>query len=757
MPKVQKIPTGRSLAIVPLTSSLVPQKGTAGTFTRNSVQYTTDFENILRPVYSGSAAFEGPRVVSNINKSSEGLPSYYSGVNLTKDPVTTYNYNGITLQRVYGNNFYTFLYENLSAGVIPLTIGKKYLYSCYIKGSTDNQLYLMRNLLLGTSNGHGAKLVNSTPRRIWGIAGATSTYKWDAGANPTVALGSGAEDWPSWIGQNNSPALDLQIGGMMIEEIDSTTKAAVVVIGDSTTAGSSGGYDASNSAEWTRWAEANLNVPFYNRGVGGNTTAQMVARWATDITPLKVNANYVIIQGGINDIAQSVALATIQANFQSMYNNAVTDGMTPVIATCTPFLNAETNDTMENERQALNTWIKTTFANVVDFDAVVRDPNNPRKLRSDIANWYGDGTHYGSAAKQALGEMVARAAFWSFIQPSEYIMTTTVPITQCFATKKDGSSIVSIKGYLSEPSATNSLLYCRDFTNAAWTKTNVTAALTATGIDGATNAASTLTASAINGTALQSITLAAAARSSSAYVKRRTGTGAVSMTRDGGTTWTDITSQLNTSTFTRVSILNTSVTNPSVGFKLAVSGDAIDVDFVQDEAGVVATSPILTTSATATRAATVASFPVTGNLPASGPFAIRLALTPKKSAAQYTTTEYLWSSWTDINNETSIFYDGSTLTFRKRIAGVNYDATKALSVVAGGTYYILARYSPNSGSDIFALGAKGTGNSNTTVPVLASTFQAGSSNNVGQFQGNITWLTDYANVGDAKAISLATP
>jgi hypothetical protein len=137
--------------------------------------------------------------------------------------------------------------------------------------------------------------------------------------------------------------------------------------------------------------------------------------------------------------------------------------------------------------------------------------------------------------------------------------------------------------------------------NAAWsTKTNITAAKTATGLDGIANTATTLTATAADATILQPITLASAARCASAYVKRRTGTGTISFTQDGGGSWTDITSQINGSTWSRVQITST-LANPSVGFKIGTSGDAIDVDCVQNEAGAVATSPIVTTTTTVTR------------------------------------------------------------------------------------------------------------------------------------------------------------
>jgi hypothetical protein len=54
-------------------------------------------------------------------------------------------------------------------------------------------------------------------------------------------------------------------------------------------------------------------------------------------------------------------------------------------------------------------------------------------------------------------------------------------------------------------------------------------------------------------------------------------------------------------------VLSGTVTNPTVGIKLAVSGDAVAMDYGQIEDGAFATTPILTSTATATRSADVAT------------------------------------------------------------------------------------------------------------------------------------------------------
>lgn len=161
-------------------------------------------------------------------------------------------------------------------------------------------------------------------------------------------------------------------------------------------------------------------------------------------------------------------------------------------------------------------------------------------------------------------------------------------------------------GFLCEPQATNLVLRSTDLTNASWTKSNITTAQTATGPGGVANAATTLTANAGNATVTQAITSASSARTTSVYLKRRTGTGNIDLTDDNGSTWT---TKTITSSWARYDITNT-LANPTVGIRIVTSGDEIDVALFQHETGSVATSPIQTYASTVTRASdlvTVAS------------------------------------------------------------------------------------------------------------------------------------------------------
>jgi len=158
-----------------------------------------------------------------------------------------------------------------------------------------------------------------------------------------------------------------------------------------------------------------------------------------------------------------------------------------------------------------------------------------------------------------------------------------------------------VYGLLMEASRTNQILQSRDFTNAAWVKTTMTAAKDQTGIDGTANGASSLTATAGNATALQTIVQAAVNSTFSVDIQRITGTGTIAITQDGAA-FTDVTAQIVSTGYTRVT-LTASQLNPQLGIRLGTNGDKIAVDTSQFEAGAFASSRIPTTTVSVARTA----------------------------------------------------------------------------------------------------------------------------------------------------------
>ena len=196
----------------------------------------------------------------------------------------------------------------------------------------------------------------------------------------------------------------------------------------------------------------------------------------------------------------------------------------------------------------------------------------------------------------------------------------------------------ALQGLLIEEARTNKALQCRDLTQSAWTKSNATASLNQTGLDGSSNTASSLTATSANATALQTVTQSATNSVFSVYLKRITGTGTIQLTQDNGSTYTTVTL---TASWQRFTLSAQSTTNPTFGIKMVTSGDAVAWDCAQFEAGTFATSPILTTSASVTRALDVANV---SSIPwfnaTTGSFVIEAMLITSSPATNQSTVDF---------------------------------------------------------------------------------------------------------------------
>lgn len=156
-------------------------------------------------------------------------------------------------------------------------------------------------------------------------------------------------------------------------------------------------------------------------------------------------------------------------------------------------------------------------------------------------------------------------------------------------------------GFSLEGSSTILNRWSRALTN--WSLSpGMTATLNQTGIDGSANSATLLSASAPSQTAsISGGGTSANQRVLSAYVKRVIGTGEIDISLDCQN-FTPITGSIAVGSYSRVPFggLYNSVSSPSICFRIVHSGDAIAVDYVNQEADtnlayVGPTSPVLTT------------------------------------------------------------------------------------------------------------------------------------------------------------------
>ena len=167
----------------------------------------------------------------------------------------------------------------------------------------------------------------------------------------------------------------------------------IVALGDSTTAGTPGfkspleappsgeGDVESQYACWLQRTHPDWQV--LNRGVNGERSDQIRARFDRDVLGARPAA--VVVIAGVNDIYQGRAARAVQAELESMYEEARTAGIPLVAGTIIPF-NTATPD--QNERmRAVNVWIRDYAAQhqgiaFCDTRSAVAAPDNPDRLVS---------------------------------------------------------------------------------------------------------------------------------------------------------------------------------------------------------------------------------------------------------------------------------------------------------------------------------------------------------------------------------------
>jgi len=203
-----------------------------------------------------------------------------------------------------------------------------------------------------------------------------------------------------------------------------------------------------------------------------------------------------------------------------------------------------------------------------------------------------------------LGEIVntSRSTIRNYLNQGTNTSTTK---SASFLTTAGGAFVQA--GIKNDPGKTNIVRQNRDLSQAVWTKTNMTCTKTADGLNKMSRQASTCTSTAANGQATITTVTGLSLNNSSWFIKRRTGTGNILLTRDNFATTTNVTASVNSSTYTRLSTLTHStlssvVANPTVGIRLATNGDAVDIDYVQNEGFLYPTDPIQTAAAATARA-----------------------------------------------------------------------------------------------------------------------------------------------------------
>jgi lysophospholipase L1-like esterase len=211
-----------------------------------------------------------------------------------------------------------------------------------------------------------------------------------------------------------------------LTEVDVETAApirpVIATFGDSITDGYRSTDDANH--RWPdRLAErlAAGKQPFavVNAGISGNRVLSdgMIAlfgqnaltRFDRDVLSVP-GVTHVTVLEGVNDLGMTKptpAAAEIIAGYRQLIARAHGHGLKIIGGTILPYGGASYfSPAGEAARQEINAWIRTAheFDGVIDFDAAVRDPAKPERMRADLQS--GDWLHPNDAGYRVMGEAV---------------------------------------------------------------------------------------------------------------------------------------------------------------------------------------------------------------------------------------------------------------------------------------------------------------------------------------------------------------
>jgi lysophospholipase L1-like esterase len=205
--------------------------------------------------------------------------------------------------------------------------------------------------------------------------------------------------------------------------------ATVVALGDSITDGH--GATTNGNDRWTdvlaqRLQTARLNIGVSNQGIGGNHLLtdglgpNALARFDRDVLA-PAGVRWLIVFEGVNDLgglaregevpptAHAALVARVEAAYQQIIARAHAHGLRVYGATITPYVGSgyyHPGPLSEADRQAVNQWIRAAghFDAVIDFDAVVRDPQHPEQLLPAFD--CGDHLHPSPAGYKAMAAAI---------------------------------------------------------------------------------------------------------------------------------------------------------------------------------------------------------------------------------------------------------------------------------------------------------------------------------------------------------------
>jgi lysophospholipase L1-like esterase len=179
----------------------------------------------------------------------------------------------------------------------------------------------------------------------------------------------------------------------------------VACLGDSITEGSPYWDSCSRTGDprgrWQHWASLrHPELEFANHGISGERTDQILARFDA----AAAGAEVLIVQGGINDIAQGRAVEEAARDLRTMIGRGLAVGLRVAVCDVLPWNNGR----REHARAilALNERVHGLAVRVLPFHDTLEDPERRGRMKAEWTNE--DGDHPSIAGYRRLGEVAFR-------------------------------------------------------------------------------------------------------------------------------------------------------------------------------------------------------------------------------------------------------------------------------------------------------------------------------------------------------------
>lgn len=591
--------------------------------------------------------------------------------------------------------------------------------------------------LVSDETGTGKVVFSTSPTLVTpvlGVATATSVNKVAITApatSATLTLANGSS--LITVGANSltltttaSTSVTLPVSGTLVNSAV-TALSSLSTVGTITSGTWSGSFGAVSGSTLTNLTAANLTGTIPSTVLGNSsvylgTTAITLNRASSALTVSGLNTDG--FAGGLKTASGSVTVSAATAptfgQVLTASSGTVASWVTPDIATFTGVLSPVNGGTGIAATLPLNrpsllldfansrmldpriTFVRATTATYYGYDGLIKAAasNEPR-------------FDYDPVTKQSLGLLL----------------------------EEQRSNLLNLSETLAASGGTQN----------NWAITNLTRTSTTNVAPDGNSTALQLTASAANGTIISSAAIGtSAARTLSVFMKRITGTGNIQYTTDNGTTWT---TQLITTKWVRY-VFPTTTADQRVGFRIATSGDAIQLWGVQLEVGTFATSYIPTTTTQVVRNADTATIAGTN-------FSSWYNQTEGTILAKYTPRG-------DVNNESVLTLSDTTINNRIAYRFTSGNAIQELIVAGSSTYadisstgnnttgqsYTAAFKYSSSDNGVYINGTSyGTPDTVATIPTV-TTLNIGSSHAAGEnYNGNIAKLAYYTAVLNTDALA----